>query len=126
MSGYSQGTVSTLLSSSVTLAVSAESLIADDIDLTGCDYVWMLIDVTTDASATDGVELRLYKKTGSSGTKADNYCRVIGVDENQANYDADIGTIEPGIYALYGYNNDSSYTATVNQVRVNKFTYSTT
>lgn len=126
MAGYTQGAVQTLLGSAVTVNANTEALIVDDIDLTGCDYAWMIIDVTTDASATDGVELRLYKKTGAAGTQADNYCRVIGVDENQTNYDADIGTIEPGIYALYCKNNDGTYSATVNQVRVNKFTYSTT
>ena len=122
MAGYTQGAVENLLTSSVTATAGAETLVKDDVDLTGCWYAWAMATVTTNASATDGIEFRWYKKTGSGGTKADDYCYPKGVDEGVTNHNADLGTIEPGIYALYVKNNDSSYDATVSQVMVNKFT----
>ena len=123
MAGYTQGSVQELLTSAVTISANNEDLVKDDIDLTGCAYAWMMVDVTTSDSATDGVELRLYKKTGIGGTRADNPSYIISVDEAQTNYDAEMGTIEPGVYALYAKNNDGTYSATINQIRVNKFTY---
>ena len=123
MAGFTQGAETTHLASAVTIpAGGAETLVASDIDLTGGVYAWMFVDCTTNASATDTLEIRIYAKTASAGTKANNPTCVLSVDENQTNYDAKV-TVEAGIYDVYAVNNDATYDATVNQIRTNLFTY---
>ena len=120
MAGPAPQTAETLLSSAVT--INANSTHTQEYDSGQCYEFEVWVDVTTSADATDGVEIRLKRKTGSSGTAGSAAWRVKTVDVNQSNYVSYFGAVPPGTIDIEVENEDDSQSATLNQIYVRKAT----
>ena len=118
MAGPIPQSAETLLTSAVT--ISANSTHTEEYDSGQCYEFELWVDMTTNGSATEGVEIRLKRKTGSGGTKGSAPWRVKTVDVGQSNYVSYLGAVPPGTMDIEVENKDGTYDATLNQIYVRK------
>lgn len=106
MAGPTPGTVIQLRNAA---SVTAGSTQTDEIDTGQCYGVIIIVNTDLDPSATDGATLKVYTKTGASGTKTNKPIMTITLD-----YDPDGVSflLDPGTYSIELTNDDATYALT--------------
>ena len=96
--------------------LSAGGTLTEEVD-TGQAYgVEIIINVTGNASATDGVTIEVYMKTdttANSGVSCNDPMFSVELDVSGGASKGTSFILDPGTYDIKAINNDSSYAATV-------------
>lgn len=112
MAGATPQNATTLLSSSVTIAANGSHSI--EFDSGQCYFFELWADLSTNASATDGVEAKVKRKTGAGGNASVNGMGMSwDVNESALKY---LGLHSPGTVEISFENKDGTYDATLTQV----------
>ena len=115
MAGPTPGTASTYGTND---SVAASSSNTYEYDSGQCYYFEIWASITTDASASDGVDVTVKRKTAASGTAADaGLTKSVGANTTEVLY---MGIYDAGTVDIVVKNNDSSYAATINNIWVRK------
>ena len=115
MAGPTPGTATGLLGGTAASVDNGTPLVKE-YDSGQCYYYEIWVDVATDASSTDGVDVAVKRKTGSSGTDASSgLTKSVAATEAKVLY---MGIYDAGTVDIVVTNNDASYAATVNEIYV--------
>ena len=97
-------------------SVAAASSNTYEHDSGQCYYFEIWASITTDASATDGVDVSVRRKTAASGTAADTgLTKSVPINTTEVLY---MGIYDAGTVNIVVTNNDASYAATINDIWV--------
>lgn len=114
MAGPTPGSASVIASA---VTITAGSSLTYEHDSGQCYFFELWADVSTNASSTDGVDISVRRKTGSSGAAA-TAGLTKSVDSGGASSIVYLGTYDAGTVDIVLTNNDATYDATLNNLYV--------
>ena len=93
------------------VSVSAGATKTYELNAGQCYGVDIIVNTDLDPSASDGGTLKIYKKTGSAGTKCntESFAKALDDDPDGAAF-----TLSPGTWSIEVTNDDGTYPLTLN------------
>lgn len=118
MGGIVGGTPQSLTILNSTIAAGSSVKLAD-VTVDNAIFADLIVQVGSNASASDGIEVWLVKVVGSD--VADNKYSVLSIGPNESK--KLLFSLEPGVYELWAKNNDATYDGGCYLVELKLYTY---